>query len=922
MHNEINSPPDYQKLLTDSFSAVKRLNARVQQLEAEKHEPIAIIGIGCRFPGGINSPDDFWRLLANGEDAITEIPSDRWHKDHYYDPNPDAPGKMYTWEGGFIGAKDLFDPQFFRISPREADFMDPQQRVLLELAWETMEDAGIPAERLRASNTGVYVGISVFDYANLITKSMPEAEVDYTIGTGNALSAASGRLSYVLGLKGPSLSLDTACSSSLVAVHMACESLRRRECNAAFAGGVNMMLSPFNHVVFCRARMLANDGRCKTFDEAANGYVRSEGAGMVLLKRLSDALADRDNIRAVIRGGAINQDGASGGLTVPNGPAQCQVIHSALDNARVNPSEIDYVEAHGTGTALGDPIEMNALGQVFAGNHNERHPLYIGSVKTNVGHMEAAAGIGGLIKVVLQLQHGAFVPHLHLKNPSAKIPWAELPFKISASREAWPPAGEKKRMAGISSFGFTGTNAHLIVEEAPCPAGEQSPEQKRSMYLLTLSAATADALKQLAGRYACCLAQRASWHTGNVCHSANTGRSIFDHRLAVTAASTMDLARKLKAISEGQIPADVCKNDPFKTGQTGKPKIAFLYSGEGSQFPGMGKELYETHPLFREVLNRCDTVVRQETGWSPLDALYGGSSPDRETEYVQPLIYSIQHALSLLWKSWGIEPVAVMGYGLGEYAAATFAGGLDFEEALKMVIARARLIESLPAGGGMMAVRQTEQKVREMIAPFAAEVFIAGVNEPRHVVIAGRLASLRRVAALLDNAGIRSKELGSAHALYSPHVEPILSQFADAASRISFSNPHLAIVSGKSGAIMRERPGPQYWVEQSAAPVRFRDGIETLYRMGCTAFVEIGPRTALTDMGRQCIQANVNWFNSMRPGRNDWEQLLQAMAEMFTKGFDLDFEALDREYASCKLNLPTYPFQRERHWFTSAMRRN
>src|SRR5215813_1325237 len=498
--------------------ALQEMQSKLDAMERAKVEPLAIVGIGCRFPGGVNNVDTFWKLLQDGVDAITEVPPDRWDIDAYYDPDPDAPGKMSTRYGGFLGPVDTFDALFFGITPREAVSLDPQQRLLLEASWEALEHANQAAERLFKSSTGVFFGISSSDYSRVVLQSGELSRIDAYFGSGNALSTAAGRLSYTLGLTGPSLAVDTACSSSLVSVHLACQSLRLRECDLALAGGVQLHLAPEASICFSKARMLSADGRCKTFDAAADGYVRGEGCGVIVIKRLSDAIADGDNVLALIRGTGVNQDGPSGGLTVPSGPSQEAVIRQALANGGVEPSQISYIEAHGTGTALGDPIEVGALGTVFGRERPQYAPLVIGSVKTNFGHLEAAAGIAGLIKTVLALQHGEIPSHLHFKQPNAHIPWDKLPVVVPTQRMSWP-SGERPRLAGVSSFSFSGTNAHVVLEEAPIPEPVHL-DVERPLHLLTLSAKTDAALSQLAGQYAHHLAASSSLPLGDLCFTA------------------------------------------------------------------------------------------------------------------------------------------------------------------------------------------------------------------------------------------------------------------------------------------------------------------------------------------------------------------------------------------------------------------
>lgn len=825
---------DHIRLLAEALLAIQTLKSELARLQLANREPIAVIGIGCRFPGDVSSPDDFWTLLENGLDGIVEIPPDRWDIDSYYDPDPDARGKVCTRFGGFVNGKDVFDPRFFKITPREAMYMDPQQRVLLEVAWEAIEHAGIPADTMYGSETGVFVGVSTWDYATLTQMQIPEVDVHRNLGTGTALSAIAGRISYVLGLRGPSLAIDTACSSSLVAVHSACESLRRRECRAAFAGGVNMILSRYLHILFSRARMLSPDGRCKTFDDSANGYARSEGAGLVLLKRLSDATADGDNVLAVIRGGAVNQDGASGGLTVPNGPAQQQVIRMALANASVDAAAVDYVEAHGTGTPLGDPIELHALSEVFKGSHSRTRPLSVGSVKTNLGHMEAASGIAGLIKVVLQLQKGVLAPHLHLARPNSRVPWSEVPITIPTMRQPWPCNGGKKRIAGVSSFGFTGTNAHVIVEEAPARIERCPDRPERTRHVLTLSARAEPALGQLAGAYARALRSRSDSTAGDVGYSANAGRSHFKHRLALVAATTSEMAHKLEAFQRGEHLAGV-----FRGGPVGEDvKVAFLFSGEGAAYGGMGRELYASQPLFKDILERCDRGVRERRGWSLLERLYAsnGASDFYQSEYAAPLVVALEYAVAALWRSWGVEPSVLIGDGIGEYAAAAVAGIFAIEDALDLVSDRSGCFRTLPRAA--------------MMAPAV-----------------------------------------------TAHIEIVSSVTAAPASRDVFIDPG-------------------YWLRHQAEQGRFPEGLEVVRRLGCTVFLEVGPSPTPTATHRQSVDPTLLSLASLSPERSDWDQLLHSVAELYVHGVGVDWEAFDRGYGRRKHNLPTYPFQRQRYWFT------
>ncbi len=897
--------------------ALKEMQAKLEASERLKTEPIAIIGLGCRFPGGSNDPEAFWQLLHNGVDAITEVPRDRWDIDAYYDPDPNASGKMYVRNAGFVDQVDQFDPQFFGIAPREAVNMDPQQRLLLEVSWEALEHAGLAPDKLVGSQTGVFVGIMNLDYFQLATD--PNL-VDAHTATGSAFSVTSGRLSYTLGLQGPSMAIDTACSSSLVSVHLACQSLRTRDCNLALAAGVNLILTPVVTINECRARMLASDGRCKTFDAAADGFARGEGCGVVVLKRLSDAMADGDNILALIRGSAVNQDGRSGGLTVPNGPAQQAVIRAALVSAGVEPGQVSYVEAHGTGTSLGDPIELRALGAVLGQGRSPAQKLIVGSVKTNMGHLEAAAGVAGLIKVVLALQHQEIPPHLHLKNPNPLIPWAELPVKIPTEPTPWPDSKDP-RIAGLSSFGFSGTNAHLVVESAP--AREPEPvEVERPLHLLSLSAKSEGALQELASRFEMYLATHPSVPLVDVCFTANTGRSLCAHRLALVAESSTQLCQQLAAVGAGQNPTGVL------TGQlqdTRRPKVAFLFTGQGSQYLGMGRQLYDTQPTFRQALERCDQILRPYLQQPLLSVLYpavGENSPLDQTAYTQPALFALEYALSELWRSWGITPTAVLGHSVGEYVAACVAGVFSLEDGLKLIAERSRLMQALPPGGEMAAVFAPETTVRAAVAPYGRQVAIAALNGPQNVVISGEGVAVLAVLQKLEASGISARRLTVSHAFHSPLMEPILAAFEQRAASVAYAEPQIDLISNVTGQLVRgEEVGVAgYWRRHVREAVRFAAGIQTLHEQGYELFVEIGPSPVLLGMGRQCLPEEAGvWLPSLRRGQDDWQQLLQSLGSLYVHGVAVDWSGFDQNYRRNRVPLPTYPFQRGRYWVKSAV---
>ncbi|RMF24567.1 MAG: acyltransferase domain-containing protein, partial [Cyanobacteria bacterium J083] len=745
--------------------------------------PIAIIGMGCRLPGAEN-PEAFWQLLSQGIDAIRRQ-SGRWQGEEW---------------GGYLDDVDLFDPQFFSISPREAQRLDPQQRLLLEVVWEALEYGGIAPDKLAGSKTGVFVGISSSDYSHL--QFHYGVEVNAYSGTGNAHSIAANRLSYILDLHGPSLTVDTACSSSLVAVHLACQSLKQGECDQAIVGGVNLLLSPELTRTFRQAGMMASDGRCKTFDNAADGYVRGEGCGAIILKRLEEAVQDGDRILAVIKGSAVNQDGKSNGLTAPNGIAQQQVIRQALANAGVEPEAVSYIETHGTGTSLGDPIEVNSLKAVFA--NSQRDNCYLGAVKTNIGHLEAAAGIAGLIKAILCLQNQQIVPNLHFSQLNSYIDLQATGLKIPTKLQAWQ--SKKPLTAGISSFGFGGTNAHLILSQVVAqPSQVNSSAQtlaSRSFELLTLSAKEPKALTDLAAKYANYLQNHLELCLADLCYTANTGRSHFDYRLAVVASSTLELQQKLANISSGEASAGIAQNKVEVKNESNN-KIAFLFTGQGSQYRGMGYELYCSQPVFRQALERCEEILSPYLDIPLLEILYPKLSPTKQTGnfinrtlYTQPAIFALEYALAQLWLSWGIEPSVVIGHSVGEYVAACIAGVFSLEEGLKLIASRAKLMENLPTNGEMAAVFTDEDTIKQLIEQVEEkEVSIAAINSPQNTVISGESKAVKNLLDKLRNLGIKAQKLNVSHAFHSPLMQPILAEFTQIAESVTFNLPRVKIIS-------------------------------------------------------------------------------------------------------------------------------
>ena len=903
---------DRRDLLRESLQAIERLQSRLDASERARREPIAIVGLGCRYPGAPN-PDAFWELLRNGRDAVRDVPADRWDADAYYDSDPAAPGKSTTRRGGFLDRVDLFDARFFGISPREAATLDPQQRLLLELAWETLEDAGIPPDRLSGSATGVFVGITTTDYARHLQIGSASGS-DVYAATGNALNAAAGRISFVLGLQGPCLAIDTACSSSLVAVHEACQALRAGECDLALAGGINIMLSPIPSILFSKWGMLAIDGRCKAFDVDADGFVRGEGCGMVALRRLSDAEADGDTILAVIRGSAVNSDGRSSGLTVPNGPAQQKVIRRALEMARIAPSSVDYVEAHGTGTPLGDPIEVEALAATLCADRPADRPLLLGAVKTNIGHTESASGVAGLIKVVLSLRAGLLPKQLHFTAPNPRIDWGDGKLKVVAEPTPWT-RGERPRIAGVSSFGFSGTNAHVVVSEAPLRAPAPAVVE-RPMHLLLVSARTPTALRTLVTNVRDRLLAGEE-NFADVCYSLAAGRARLTDRLAVVAANGADAAAELTRFLDGD--TTTARVGHVDAGR--HPRLAWLFTGQGAQWVGMGRDLYDTLPVFRAAMDRCAAVIDPLRDRKLLDVMFGRDGvPETlldETRWTQPALFALEYALASTLRDWGIQPTALAGHSLGEYVAACVAGVLPLESVMQLVATRADLMQALPPGGAMVALAIAETDAAVIAEVRDGSLSIAASNGPESVVLSGPASAINAVAERSEAAGIRVNRLVVSHAFHSALIEPALAPFERALSGLPFADPTVPLMTNLTGQQARagELSSPAYWTQQLRGTVRFADALRSLAAAGCDTFVEIGPHPVLLAMARDTVGGDHRaWLPLLRRRKDAWPQLLDTLGEFFVRGGDFDARAFDAPYGRRRVPVAMSPFERERHW--------
>jgi len=867
------------------LSPLKKALLAIQRLKAERREAIAVVGVGCRFPGGVVDLSTFWDLLAEGRDAIGEVPADRWEIDDYYDADRDAPGKMYVREGGFLEDVAGFDASFFGISPREATEMDPAQRLLLEVAWEALEHAGIAASSLERTRTGVYVGLGLSDYGRRHFLSEDVDRLTAYSGTGAFLSVAAGRLAYFMGLQGPAVTVDTACSSSLVSIHLAVQSLRTRESDVALAGGANLILSPEPSVYFSKLQALAPDGRCKAFDASADGYARGEGAGILVLKRLGDALEAGDRILGVIRGTAVNQDGRSNGLTAPSGRAQQQVIRQALENAGLEPKDVGYVEAHGTGTPLGDPIEFDALRAVYGGSG-----LAVGGVKTNFGHTETAAGVAGVIKVLLALRKAQIPPHLHLKALNPRIKLGDL--RIPTALEDWTAS---RRIGGVSSFGLSGTNAHVIVEAMDAPVVEAQASD--GPQVLTLSAASADGLSALGARYASLLG---SASLRDVAWSLCRGRSALPHRAAIVAETASEAIGRLEALEGRAVQSSMA------------PSVTFLLTGQGSQYAGMGRELYDTEPVYRAAIDACAAALDGVMDRPLLEVL--ASDDISDTQYTQPGLFAVAYALSRLWASWGVEPDAVIGHSIGEYVAAHLAGVFGLEDGLKLVAARGRLMSALPRDGSMVAVFRP---VDEVEVPDG--VSIAGVNNPTETVLSGRTDAIDALAAQLEVDGVKHRRLRVSHAFHSALMDPMLEDFAAVAAEVTYAEPSLEVISNLDGKRATRLTDPAYWVEHVRAGVRFADGMATLKEAGHRVFVELGPNPILSGMGARCFgDTEAHWLASMRDGRSDAEQIRESLGALWTLGVSVDLEVV--QAVGQRVDLPLYPWRRERFWMDRTTR--
>jgi len=888
-------------------------NGQEEQAAARRAaELIAIVGIGCKLPGDISSVDDLLAALRDGRDCITEVPPDRWDVDSYYDPDPLTPGKMYVRHGGFVTDIDRFDAAFFGISDAEACRMDPQQRMALQTVWHALEDAGQSVEELLQSNTGVFLAtMNTNGYSQLKLSGEGVEGITAYDAMGDAMSITAGRISHFLGLEGPCLAVDTACSGSMVALHLARQSILAGDCDAAIVVGVSAIVYPSVHLAFSKIGLMSRAGRCRAFDAAADGYVRGEGCVAVLVRRQSLALARGDRIRATICGTAVNQDGRTPALTAPNGLTQEKVIRTALARMGASPNQIGYVEAHGTGTTVGDPIEMSALANVYGPGRQE--PLFVGSVKSNFGHIESGAGLLGTVKAALSLDQEMIFPSLHFTRLNPNIDLGRAPVQVPTTTIPWP-RGQAARMAGVNSFGYSGTNAHTILQEAPPADGAAPPQAPRPCELVVLSAKSAGSLQELADRWIDFLERPTAAHLPDVAFTAGTGRAHLRHRLAVVGRDRDEVKQRLRTWREGRTAKGLA------AGQAAirrRPKIAFMFSGQGAQHSGMGRQLYQAEPRFAAAVDRCAAVMDPLLGAPLAEVLFGPASAELlgNTRFVQPALFAIEYALAELLRHWGVEPDVVVGHSVGEIVAACVAGVLDLESAARFVVARGRVLGQLPAGGAMLAVDATLEQVQEWTRGREGEVSVAAVNGPHSVVVSGAAAAVDAVAALAAAARRRMKRLDVSHAFHSPLMDPALAELEREAGSLRVSPARLPVVSNVTGGILSDGITADYWSSHVRQPVLFHQGLCTVVDAGCSILIEVGPHPALIQAAAGAFDASrVRCLPTLSRDHEDVFHLLHCLGSLYVDGVPVNLNRLFWSPAYRRVSLPLYPFRRDRHW--------
>ncbi len=886
-------------------------NSRPHPTHAQ-NDPIAIIGVGCKLPGNISSLESLFETLRDGRDCVTDVPPDRWNVDELYDADPLVPGKTYVRRGGFMSDIERFDAGFFGIPDAEAARMDPQQRMALQTVWHALDNAGQSADELAGSDTGVFLAMmNTNGYAQLKSKYEGFPGVSGYDAIGDAMSITAGRISHFLGLEGPCLAVDTACSGSMVAVHLARQSILAGECDTAIVLGVSAILHPGIHIAFSKVGLLSRVGRCAAFDDSADGYVRGEGCMAIVLRRQSVAIAHGDHILASIIGTGVNQDGHTPALTAPNGQAQEDVMRLTLAGAGIIPHDIGYVEAHGTGTPVGDPIEMTALANVYGRGRSKDEPLFVGSAKSNFGHIESGAGILGLVKAALSLDREVVFPSLHFKRLNSHIQVGDAPIQVPTTTIPWP-RGARPRMAGVNSFGYSGTNAHAVLLEAPI-VERDAPSVERPCELIVLSAKSSAGLQNVADQWIGLLAQDSATTLSDLAFTAATGRSHFRHRVAIVGRGKTEVREKLRTWREGRTPTGLVAG---QTMTERKRKTAFVFTGQGAQYPQMGRQLYQLEPVFKAAIDRCAALMEAD-GVSLHDVLFGTSAAERlgDTRYVQPALFAVEYALAELLKHWGIEPDYVIGHSVGEIVAACVAGVLDLESAVRFVVARGRLMGELPRGGKMLAVEAPYEEALEWIRGREADVSIAAVNGPLSVVVSGKAGAVDEIARLAAAANRRAKELEVSHAFHSPLMEPILAELNAVAASLPIGPAKIPIISNVTGTFAQRDVPTSYWSAHVRQPVMFYQGVQSLEQAGCTVLLEVGPQPALTaSMSAMFDSSSAQCISTLKRDRQDMAHMLETLAALHVIGAPLQLTRLFEGANGHRVSLPVYPFRGDAHW--------
>ncbi|NQX87136.1 MAG: type I polyketide synthase [Halioglobus sp.] len=903
--------------LRKALVAISSLKQKLSQDRQRATEDVAIVGMACRFPGGCDTPEAFWDLLSGGRRTVAPVPDSRWDIEQYYNPVPGTPGKMYVRELNFVDDVEYFDCQFFGVTPKEARSLDPHQRLLLQIMWHAMEDSGITAASIRGTDASVFMGQSSSDYALRLNRYSDIEEMDGFVATGNNYSVTSGRMSYLLGINGPCMTIDTACSSSLVCLNQAVEALRAGRTGLAFVGASHVMSTPESCLALSHAQALAPDGMSKPFDNSADGYGRGEGGAVLILKRLSNAERDGDRILALIEESVINQDGASGGLMVPNGNAQTALIEAALQRSGLAPEDIQYIEAHGTGTPIGDPIEAAAIAAAL-GQRDREVPLLMGSSKANIGHLEAASGMAALLKVVMMLQREQIVAQPGPFEPSRQIDWASMSVEVPTETRAWQVPEGVTRRAGINGFGFSGMNGHVILKQYEMQQGAQTQQQKPALMppLLVYSAKHPDVLSRLSEQYADLID---SDNAEAICRAAAQRRDHWPHRVAVAAETVEDMRFALRAHADGMEGVNL------HTGSSGRaPKTVFMFTGQGSQYVGMGKYLYDHEPVFRDVMDRCNQAVSPTLECDLLELVFRGDEVTlADTAYTQPALFALEVALAALWRHWGIEPQALVGHSVGQYSAACVAGVFSVEDGARLIAQRGQLMAQLPALGGMLAISADRATVSALVDGLSL-LDIAAINGPEQTVVSGHHDAIAGIADVCSLRGLATKPLNVSHAFHSALMDPILAPFFEVAGQIAFQAPDIDVLCNVSGrfADPDDMLTPDYWVRHLRQPVNFNDCMKHLVAQGYDCFVEIGPAPVLCAMGEIVARhqdRDVRWIPTLRRPRAEGEvelrrQLQHSLAAVYCAGVDIDWARIQGVETDQQLSLPAYPFERKYFW--------